>query len=412
MKKLKQVKLCVFFILLTLFSCSDDNELVNTNFKTNENFVELSKIKEIAEGIPFETKNKFLSHKGIIANSTKKTVETIDEIKNEEGITSFYVINYSKGGFVLLSADKRIQPIIAYSENNKFSFNENDYNSGLKFWMKKTKKQITEIQKSSIKQSDKTKLVWEKIQSATDTKGLSKKEIILPPGDDDEDIPVDQCYDHIVTVTKGPLLSSKWYQYNGFNGALGYNTCEGEPKQFYAGCLPIALAQVMKYHQYPTSYNWSSMPMNSATITTANFINDIHTSIGNEFSGNPNYTCKGTEVGHNLDMGIVLKNQFNYSSASFGNYDYQIVKGNILAGRPVILQGLEPNLVSGHAWVCDGYSATSYYFDDCSGRSYLYLNMNWGFYDGMNNGYFSFNNFSPDTWNFNYDVKILYNIRP
>lgn len=40
-----------------------------------------------------------------------------------------------------------------------------------------------------------------------------------------------------------------------------YISYNGSNFQVYAGCVPIAMAQVMKYYQHPTNYNWSAMPL-------------------------------------------------------------------------------------------------------------------------------------------------------
>lgn len=406
-KKLKRVKLSTFiiFILLSVYSCSNDVELENANIKTQENFVELSIAKEIARVITFETKGNTNASKSITPISITKTVKTIDEIKNEKGKTSFYVINYNEGGFILLSADNRIQPILALSEEGKFTLDVNNNPLGLKFWINDAKKQITEIQNSSLKQSEKVKLVWERIQIIPGTEINSGKFEEPEPGDPGD------CNEHSVTYIKEPLLSSKWFQSGGFNDALPYITCSGTNFQVLTGCVPIAMAQVMKYHEYPISYNWSLMPLTYGTTTTANFIEDIHNAIGTVNNQWPEYTCTATNVSStDVNIGTVLKSQFNYSSASYGNYDRHIVINNISANRPVILRGDDGSV--GHMWVCDGYQTYTYYFDNCSSIRYLYFNMNWGWQNGDSNGWFAFDNFNPDIYNFNNDKKMIYNIIP
>jgi hypothetical protein len=172
------------------------------------------------------------------------------------------------------------------------------------------------------------------------------------------------------------------------------------------------MAQVMKYYQHPTNYNWSSMPLTSGTTTTANFIADIHEAIGNVYSGNPFYDCDGTYVSNSQYMGNVLKNQFNYSSANWANYNYITVKNNIDNNRPVLLRGDNGGSI-GHMWVCDGYRETSFYFADCTGGTFYPLfHMNWGWTNGDFNGYFSYNNFNPNNYNFNNDKKMIYDIIP
>jgi len=191
----------------------------------------------------------------------------------------------------------------------------------------------------------------------------------------------------------------------------------------YAGCVPIAIAQVMKFHQYPISYNWSSMPNNYGTTTTASLIKDIHNSITINVFGNEipaiSYDCDGTGVDKDYNTSGVFKNKFGYSSASQAGYNYETVKQQLRLTRPVILGGgrksgwwIFSTYKDGHMWVCDGFRRSFIWSEDCSmGWGYLYLHMNWG-WGGYENGWYAFNNFNPDTYTFNYQVKMVYNIKP
>jgi len=314
------------------------------------------------------------------------------------------VINYEEGGFVLLSSDRRTQPILAYSEKGQFNLDEKKIPTGLNIWLKDTKKQITDIQNSNIEQSKRNNLAWKQVES-----NLQNIIANRPPIED-------ECFDWTNTVTKGPLLSTEWHQAGGFNDALTYINCSGNNFQVLAGCAPIAMAQVMKYHQHPTSYNWTSMPLTYGTTTTANFIEDIHDAIDIVFSDEentwPHYTCTGTGVSSNDNMGTVLKTQFNYSFANESGYNYNTVKTEVGNNRPVILAGNDGG-PTGHMWVCDGYRQTTYGFADCTGGSYYpFFHMNWGWENTDPNGWFAYNDFTPLSYNFNSNKRMIYNIKP
>jgi len=266
--------------------------------------------------------------------------------------------------------------------------------------MEDSKKQISDIQASDAVQSLDEKNAWSHVQKFIINEVSTSSSGRVDPID---------CYDHTEIYTVGPLLSTTWYQTGAFNDALPYITCSGSSFQVYAGCVPIAMAQLMKYHQYPTSYSWSSMPLTYATTTTANFVKDIHTAIGNVYSGQPSYACDGTGVSASANMGNVLKSQFGYSSASWASYNYQTVKSNLSYSRPVLLSG--DNGTTGHMWVCDGYKDVNYYYADCTGVGYLYYHMNWG-WGGSSDGWYGFNNFNPAGTNFNSNKKMVYNIVP
>ena len=200
---------------------------------------------------------------------------------------------------------KRTTPILGYSPDGNFVFDENSYPSGLKFWINDATEQIYTIQNSNKEQSESEKHVWEYVQKS-ESFGLKPN----------KSAPPEECYEHEEIYTKGPLMNTLWYQTGVFNDDLPSITCNGYSFQINAGCVPIAMAQVMKYYQYPTNYNWASMPLTYGTTTTANFIKDIHDAIRNVYSGQPTYDCNGTYVSNSADMGNVLKTKFNYTSAT------------------------------------------------------------------------------------------------
>ncbi|WP_026727858.1 C10 family peptidase [Flavobacterium denitrificans] len=397
MKQLKRNKWIFILSLLFLFSCSKDNESDNSSQVSQENFVGLAQAKEIAKDVSFKKQAESQTRKTNSFGIEKKAIQGINEVTNKKGKTVFYVINYVGGGYIILSSDNRMQPIIAFSEDGKFLLNESVYSEGLKDWMESSENQITDIQNSNLKQTEEHKLAWRQVKNIFVDQGLFGK------------VPPDKCYEHVETVTQGPYLSSTWEQGNLYNYQLPYINCSGYSTQVIAGCVPVAMAQVMRYYQYPANYDWSAMPTNSASLTSANFILDIHNAIRNVYPGQPVYSCGSTGVSASANMGTVLKTQFKYSSADWANYDYQVVKNNIIAGMPVILSG--SNSSSGHMWVCDGYKSVKYDFNDCTGVSYLYFHMNWG-WGGDGNDYFAFNNFNPGATNYNSNTKMIYNIKP
>jgi hypothetical protein len=76
--------------------------------------------------------------------------------------------------------------------------------------------------------------------------------------------------------------------------------------------------------------------------------------------------------------------------------------------------------VDGHMWVCDGFRRSFHcMYDDygnlIGGVGYLYLSMNWG-WGGLADGWYAFYNFNPTvngtTYTFNYQTKMVYNIKP
>ncbi len=210
----------------------------------------------------------------------------------------------------------------------------------------------------------------------------------------------------------GPLLNTFWDQKNGYNNLLERIDGELPP----TGCVATAMAQVMRYHEYPTNYNWTAMPNTYGTNETAKLMRDIGEAV------NMNYSLLGS--GANMDNAVnAFINTFNYSSTV--KY-VSIVDASIVSelrnNRLVIIDGyhtyyttkkkhlwffttITRHYEEGHAWVCDGFKKTTCYETlrsvvtgeetTTSTSMGYYYHMNWGGSgSGMgssdNNGWFKF----------------------
>jgi hypothetical protein len=325
----------------------------------------------------------------------KKEVKSILEVPDNNRVTAYFIINYKDGGFVILAGDKRSEPVLAFSESNQFDLNTEYFPSGLVDWLYSSKESIETIRLNNIEIQPKTKRLWDNLLNG-ESDILSYN--IVPPDDPD-------CTTY--TVKKGPFLPTTWGQGCGYNSQTPSLSC-GPFSHAWTGCVATAMAQVMKYHQYPTNYSWSNMPNSSGTSTTAGLMADI----GNAVS--MSYNCEGSGADTRNNVAPAFINTFGYSTASYADYNYQTVKNELDYNRPVILRGgrntgwwIFGQYSDGHTWVCDGYLN---YIDPCWG-SILKFNMNWG-WDGSYNGWYSFNNFNPGEHTFNYKTGMVYNIKP
>lgn len=71
-----------------------------------------------------------------------KTLDLVYTYYDNNGNTCFYVFNYDDG-FVMISADDRVKPVLAYSEEGVF--NVNNISDGLEYYMKHYASTITDI---------------------------------------------------------------------------------------------------------------------------------------------------------------------------------------------------------------------------------------------------------------------------
>jgi hypothetical protein len=211
-----------------------------------------------------------------------------------------------------------------------------------------------------------------------------------------------------------PLVQSKW----GQTTACGqYCYSYYTPLHYPAGCLATAMAQVMRYYEYPAAaigvrqflikvgaaaspgsggqpaytrggdgqggpYRWRAMPLRpesgcgTVTETQRQAIGALCYDAGIAVGMNYERTGSGAFVNDTSDA---LINTFGYSNAILGYYPgsnvhsglKEMINPNLDAKAPVILailNGADPN--SGHAVVCDGYGYQS-------STLYHHLNMGW-----------------------------------
>lgn len=170
-----------------------------------------------------------------------------------------------------------------------------------------------------------------------------------------------------------------------------------------AGCVAIAVAQIMRYWEWPYAadvpttiggstkvkkfYDWSLMPStlsNSSTMAevdmTAGFIRDIGYDLDMDYgesSGTTDDDALSTFENFGYDENT-LNLRAKWKTAGWTN----ILHSEIAAGRPVYYSGSSSTLcIGGHAFVLDGYDAYDLY----------HVNLGWGpidFSNGNTGNYF------------------------
>lgn len=188
----------------------------------------------------------------------------------------------------------------------------------------------------------------------------------------------------------GYCLNTQWAQ------GLPYNYMLGDDRPL--GCVTIAVGQIMKYHQYPNTFNWSGMPDKLSFATNCvltNFLKRIHDELGVDDNG----------LATSKDAERVLKSYGYRTSVKSHNGGF--------SQFPTYCQGYDSLRGKGHAWVCDGsnhytfHTAYELYIFDYAGYpNFKYMlidsdnkysdsqtmyHMNWG-WEGQHDGYFSDNN--------------------
>jgi len=217
-------------------------------------------------------------------------------------------------------------------------------------------------------------------------------------------------------TTVEPMLTSCWGQ-----GCYHNEACpsgNGPCQHVEAGCVAVAMAQIMYYHKFPskgkgsltyacppygnltadfenTNYQWESMAdtLHESNPAVATLIFHCGVAVKMKYSSN------GSGA-HSQSVPDALQCYFLYPAASYvsrANYDdelwQRIIKNDLDRRYPVYYAG-SSNL-GGHAFVCDGY--------DGSGK--FHFNFGW---DGVADGYYTLD--SP--YGFSGSQSIVHNIFP
>ncbi len=392
-------KLLVILILIYISACTEDIFQPSETIIQNKYFLSETEAASIASVLTFNsngTKNDKIS-------AVNKTVKSIMIVPDNSGIAAFYIINYKEDGFIIISADKRIQPVLAYSEGNNFDVESNKLPSGLIGWLQEATAKVDEV-RSKTNNEDETKAIQDlynicEMQLAISNNSNTGSKC------EDSDLGCNDFHNYF-----GPLINTQWNQWHGFNNLLSEMGCDSYQGRPPSGCVATAIGQIMRYYEYPISYQWASMPLsNQGSNEISKLLRDIGTAV------NMDYACYGSTA-KTEDSPNAFKNTFGYSSASFGYWENAIVKEEIKAGRPVILAGYNEkncfllwcNYEVGHAWVCEGYR-THYYCELGIQSTYYYMNWGWG---GSYDGYYNYNSWSPGDNNFKYNKRMIFNIKP
>ncbi|MFC2120001.1 C10 family peptidase [Bacteroidota bacterium] len=322
----------------------------------------------IAEKVKIETARK-IANNWYKYHSTLKT-QDFEEINvrtySFSGQEALYIFEYSPTGFVIVSADNKAIPVLGYSFSSKFLLNEGF--EPLNNWLDMYSKEIYEAGKNK---SAETNPQWEQILNNRLKYSLKSEEVL-------------------------PLVQTTWNQAGAYNNFTPVDNGTHTP----AGCVIVAMAQIMKYWEHPlkgtgsssyyhsdygtlsanydtTYYDWDNMPLHNSNDNIAFLLYQLGVSV------KMNYGPDGS--GSNLSRARTsFENYFDYkpghirlltkANYSFDPSRYQyILKNELINGRPMEHRGSSET--AGHAFVFDGYSG-----------DYFHVNWGWG---GSSDGYFT-----------------------
>ena len=321
-------------------------------------------------------------------NIDKSTPATFSDVTSQTEFTNFYIFN-TDGGFVIVSSYDIAYPVLGYS--NEGSFNTSNIGINTLEWLRGYQRQIQFGIDNDIKATEEISNQWYNLQN-----GIPSM--------------------HKSTRAVSALLTTKWNQGSPYNLLCPYDDRTDE--NAVTGCVATAMAQVMKYWNYPTrgtgsysysydnsyygtqsadfentTYDWNNMPdrvLSYSTQAEKDAVSTLMYHCGVAVGMNYGTVANGGgSAAHTIAQGLpnehctelAFKDYFGYKTTLQGlfreNYtgDWDnMLKAELNARRPIIYSGNGTGSGAGHCFVCDGYNDNDYF----------HFNWGWGgAYDGF-----------------------------
>ena len=361
------MKRLIFFslavLLMTGCKQQDDESMFPDRPDVREYVVSTDEAENAAFYFLYMTDNQVQTRNAVRDVKDAPVIKKKFTIEGYNGKPAMHVINYEKGGFTVISGDKRLFPIIAFSDDGYWDNNLDNYPDGLAYWIDCMKNEIIAMDEQGIEQDKELKNLWETFVPSVTTR------IITPPSHPCED---PESYEKYIA----PLIYTNWHQESPYNDSIPEILCDGITKKPLAGCVPIAVAQIARYHQYPTNYQWTSMTNGAIVASLIKDIHDYYNSISAII-----YYCDNSTGVLTDQRSRVFTQHWGYSSCVSttlrDNFD-STNPGNVVV--PLLLTGMDS--VSGrHSWICDGFMENIYcYNNDGIWQWYTqaWFHMNWG----------------------------------
>lgn len=265
----------------------------------------------------------------------------------------FHVINFENNrGFAIVSADKRTTPVYAYSTTGNIDMDDAVQNSGVGEFME-CAEQFYQYELESV--GDKPLPPW------TDPADSGYIDLMLQTPFIYNGV---ECVKRTTTTheSKGPLLTTTWHQGWPFNYFCPtYIDDKGVEQKYLAGCVPVAMGQIMAYHRHPANYggynfNWDYIcsntnitPRDTCKARLVRLIGAAaQVSYGPEGSGSNIVKARNAFI----QMGYTVS-----QVKSQGSSTNQNIKSAISCHEPLYFRGANAE-EEGHAWVVDGYQST------------------------------------------------------
>ncbi len=304
------------------------------------------------------------------------------------GTTTMYAVNLEPEGWILVSAEDKVEPVLGFNFTGKFS---SDYKSPqVESWISRYQKSIQSV---SGNESVVRNPVWNGYFRSKSTE----------------------------LVTIEPMIKVTWDQDAPFN-QLCPESPSGPGGHVYVGCVAVAMAQAMSVYHFPDQgtgtktypendfgkitlqfdlepINWQLMSATSGDRYNAWLLYSCAVSVGMDFGPNGSGSYLSRIPG-------ALRTYFKYHNGAkvitrtgTVNDWVQTLVEELKTGRPIIYGGDASDGEMGHAFNIDGVIDSKYF------------HLNWG-WTGYYNGYFAITDLTPGGFDFTKDQDAVIQIRP
>lgn len=366
--------LVLIFVFISFFAFSEP---------VNQKMVQEVGITHLKAQKKFWLKKPLLAPE-VFLKGQQYSILNIQEIKNSDGRVLAYILNLTPEGFIVISPDTDIRPIIAYSFKGKFPIEEHRNNVLLHMVKWDMENRLNALAKSIVPKvvKQRNNALWEKYQNGA------------------EDLIEELSNANQWPPDRDGWIETHWHQDWPYN-----HHCPIDPRtgcRSFVGCVAITMAQIINYWKYPLSLSFdesdrytskSNLFLPSSYIEIDDDHEELRFPSFNELTENLsqiNYNgdideiadlCFACGISVHMNYGSEISGchpsaraymqKFKFASAKgeFFTYSEKNLQQNIKNAQPVQL-GINnsTHIMWGHSVVVDGYKSSGEY----------HLNMGWG----------------------------------
>jgi PKD repeat protein len=222
-----------------------------------------------------------------------------------------------------------------------------------------------------------------------------------------------------------PMITTHWDQGCFYNEKCPADTASTAPcYHAVAGSGAVAMAQIMKYYNFPAqgngshtyvhpvygnlyvnfsaaTYDWLNMPQTLTSSNDAVSTLIYHCGVGQEMNYGPAVSTSGSAL-----IDTAFRNYFSYNPAAVWKWkaDYPadqwmaMLRAELDAGRPLLYYGNNGGTEE-QFFICDGYEGTDHF------------HFNWGA-GGTDDGFYYLNDLTPGTHNYTFAQGAIFGLSP